>query len=101
MIFFLSSGTIRSKGKTMIQNIALIASIVLPLWNIPLIKKIIDRKSSQDVSIAWAFGVWGCLALMVPSGLLSADIVWKVFTLVNFVLFTSVVVTVLIYRKGK
>ena len=42
----------------MIQTIALIASIVLPLWNIPLILKIIRRKSSRDVSMSWAVGVW-------------------------------------------
>lgn len=85
----------------MIQNIAMIASIILPLWNIPLIRHIIKRKSSRDVSLPWALGVWSCLALMVPSGILSPDMVWKVFTIINFVLFSVVVVTVLIYRKEK
>lgn len=85
----------------MFQKIAMIASIVLPLWNIPLIRHIVQRKSSRDVSMAWALGVWGCLALMVPSGILSPDLVWKVFTIVNFVLFSVVVATILIYRKEK
>lgn len=85
----------------MFQKIAMIASIILPLWNIPLIRHIIRRKSSRDVSMAWALGVWSCLALMVPSGILSPDRVWKVFTIVNFVLFSVVVATILIYRKEK
>lgn len=85
----------------MIQKIAMIASIILPFWNIPLIRHIIRRKSSRDVSLSWALGVWGCLALMVPSGILSPDLVWKVFTIVNFVLFSVVLVTVLIYRVEK
>ena len=84
----------------MIQKIAMIASIVLPLWNIPLIRHIIQRKSSRDVSLPWALGVWSCLGLMVPSGVLSPDLVWKVFTIVNFVLFSGVLATVLIYRKN-
>lgn len=82
----------------MLEKIAMIASIVLPFWNIPLIYRIIQCGSSKEVSLSWAFGVWSCLALMLPSGLISKDIVWKVFTIVNFVLFSGVVVTVLLYR---
>ena len=85
----------------MIQTIGLVASIILPLWNIPLILKIIQRKSSRDVSLSWALGVWGCLALMLPSGIVSRDLVWKTFTVVNFLLFSGVAVTVLLYRKEK
>jgi uncharacterized protein with PQ loop repeat len=85
--------------RTMIQKIALIASIALPLWNIPLIYRIIQRKSSKDVSLAWTLGVWSCLGLMVPSGILSKDLVWKVYTLTNFTLFNGVLIAVLFYRK--
>ncbi len=63
----------------MIQEIALVAAVVLPLWNIPLIIRIIKRKSSQDISLHWVIGVWVCLALMVPAGFTSQDRVWKVF----------------------
>jgi len=84
----------------MIQTVALVASILLPLCNIPLIVKIIRRKSSRDVSMEWAVGVWICLLLMAPAGLVSPDFVWKTYTIVNFVLFSVVLVTVLIYRKG-
>ena len=85
----------------MIQTVALVASILLPLCNIPLIVKIVRRKSSQDVSLEWAVGVWICLLMMAPAGLISPDLVWKTYTIVNFVLFSGVMVIVLIYRKGK
>ena len=83
----------------MIQKIGLIAAIILPLWNLPLIFRIIQRRSSEDISMAWAVGVWVCLALMAPSGFTSTDLVWKVFNIVNFFLFSAVMVTVLMYRK--
>ena len=80
-------------------KIGLIAAVVLPMWNIPLILRIYNRKSSKDISMYWALGVWTCLLLMVPSGLLSEDIVWKVFSVVNFAFFSIVAVFVVIYRK--
>ena len=82
-----------------IQKIGLAAAIVMPLFNIPLILKIIERKSSKDISLTWALGVWGCIVLMAPSGFFSVDIVWRAFNYVNFVLFTTVMVIVLRYHK--
>jgi uncharacterized protein with PQ loop repeat len=84
-----------------VQKIGLCAAVILPLWNIPLIVRMAHRKSSKDVSLWWALGVWVCLVFMMPSGLVSQDIVWKVFNIVNFILFSAVVVTTLIYHKGK
>ncbi len=84
-----------------IQITGLIASIVLPLWNIPLIIRIIKRGSSNDISRSWALGVWSCLLLMLPSGLTSVDIVWRTFSIVNITLFTLVVITVLKYHQKK
>ena len=83
----------------MIQKIALIAAVALPLWNIPLIVRIIKRKSSVDISMYWALGVWGCLLLMAPQAFGSSDIVWKVFNIANLTLFTLVVIVVLLYRN--
>jgi len=83
----------------MVHYIALIAAIALPFFNIPLIIRMIKRKSSADVSTHWAVGVWVCLALMAPEGFVSEDIVWRSFNIVNFVLFSGVLVTVLIYKK--
>ena len=38
------------------ETIALAASVVMPLWNIPLIVKIVQRKSSDDLSRSWMLG---------------------------------------------
>ena len=84
-----------------VENIGLAASVAMPLWNIPLIIKIVKRRSSSDISIPWVLGVWGCALLMAPSGFASKDIVWRTFNIVNLILFTGVVIVVLKYRKGK
>ena len=81
------------------EKIALIAAIVLPLWNIPLIIRVIKRKSSQDISIYWVLGVWICFLLMAPDGFSSSDAVWRAFNITNLILFTAVVIVVLAYRK--
>ena len=83
----------------MIDKIAMIAAIVLPLWNIPLIARIIKRRSSNDISRAWAVGVWVCFVLMFPSALKSVDPVWKVFNIINMVLFSAVVVCTVMFHK--
>ena len=83
------------------KTIALIAAIVLPLWNIPLIVRVIRRKSSSDMSISWALGVWICFLLMSPEAFRSPDIVWRAFNIMNLILFTAVVVVVLRYRVKK
>lgn len=82
----------------MIQMIGLVAGVILPLWNIPLIIRIQRRKSSQDISLPWALGVFVCLLLMFPSALMSSDVVFKTFSIANIVLFTAVVVQVVRYR---
>ena len=84
----------------LIDKIGIIAAIILPLFNIPLILKIVRRKSSQDLSLTWVIGVWVCIILMAPSGFKSADIVWRTFNYVNIVLFTCVFITTLKYRNG-
>jgi len=83
----------------MVQNIGLVAAIVLPLWNIPLIVKIVRRRCSADISISWAMGVWICSLLMAPSGFTSHDLVWRCYNIVNLVLFTGVVIAVWRYRN--
>jgi len=85
----------------MIQTLGMVAGIMLPLWNIPLIVKIFKRKSSKDISLAWALGVWVCIVGMFPAALNSSDMVWKTFSIINFVLFTGVVIATLVFRKGE
>ena len=85
----------------MTEKIAFIAAIVLPLWNIPLIVRIIKRKSSRDISIYWTLGVWVCFLLMAPAAFISPDPVWRAFNIMNLILFTAVVIVVLAYRKTR
>ena len=85
---------------SLINKIGFIAAVVLPLWNIPLIVKIIKRRSSKDISLSWALGVWICILFMFPSGILSTDVTWRTFNIVNIVLFSGVVLVTLKYRKG-
>ncbi|MBI4597735.1 MAG: hypothetical protein HY737_04950 [Candidatus Omnitrophica bacterium] len=83
----------------MIQTIGLIAAVILPLWNIPLMARIIRRKSSQDISLAWAVGVEACLLLMFPSALVSVDPVYKAFSVVNLALFSVLVGCIIRYHR--
>ncbi len=85
----------------MLENIALFASVTLPLWNLPLIVRIVRRKSSDDISLIWAFGVWLWLLLMFPDGIMSDHLTWKLFNISNFSLFSAVFFTVLYYRVKK
>lgn len=82
------------------EQAAFIAAVVLPLWNIPLIVKMVRRRSSRDISVAWAAGVWICILVMAPSGFKSPDPVWRIFNIMNVIFFTLVFLCVVIYRKG-
>ena len=86
---------------TLTEQVAFIAAIILPLFNIPLILKMIKRKSSQDISLCWVLGVWACILLMAPSAFRSQDVVWRTFNYFNVVLFTIVALVTLRYRKGQ
>jgi len=83
-------------------NIGAIAGVILPLFNIPLILRIIKRKSADDISLIWVFGVWGCTLLMSPAAFVSPDIVFRLFGYANIIFFTGVVlVTVKYHHKFK
>jgi len=82
-----------------VEQVGLVAAVVMPLWNIPLIIRIIRRRSSEDISTLWVMGVWICALLMAPSGFMSKDIVWRAFNIMNIILFTGVVIVVFQYRK--
>ena len=87
--------------KSTMETISFIAAIVLPLWNIPLIYRMVKRRSSADVSLYWVFGVWFCFVAMFPAGIQSPDMVFKAFTIMNFIFFTCVVVTAVFFHKKK
>jgi len=76
----------------------MISAVALPFCNLPLILRIQQRQSADDISPVWAIGVWICLVGMLPSGLASQDPVFRIFTIVNLALFSGVVVQVLRFR---
>lgn len=82
----------------MVDWLGMVAAVTLPFWNIPLILRIRQRRSSQDVSLWWTFGVLGCLFLMLPAGLRSPDPIFKAFAVANVILFTIVALYVVRYR---
>ncbi|MBI4313746.1 MAG: hypothetical protein HY594_02915 [Candidatus Omnitrophica bacterium] len=82
----------------MIETVGTFAALTLPLWNIPLILKIRRRRSSRDVSLAWAYGVMACLVGMLPIALRSPDPVFRAFAIINAALFSLVVIHVVWYR---
>jgi hypothetical protein len=84
----------------MIETLGLVAAILLPLWNIPLIVRIHRRKSSADISLAWALGVEACLLGMLPAGLVSGDPVFRVFAVVNVLFFSAVTIQVVRFSKA-
>ena len=82
----------------MIKLLGMIAAIALPFCNIPLIIRIGRRQSSKDIGLTWTFGILTCLVLMLPSGQASPDPVFKVFCIVNVILFSAVAIQVVRYR---
>ena len=85
----------------MLETVGMLAAAGMPLWNIPLILHIERRKSSADISLAWVLGVWGCILLMSPTALHSADPAFRAFGWTNLVLFSAVVVQVLRFRPRR
>ena len=82
-----------------IEKIGIVASIALPFFNIPLIIKLVQRKSSEDFSLSWAFGVWFSILFMTPQALRSQDTAFRMFGIVNIIFFSAVLFFVLKYRK--
>lgn len=81
-----------------IRKLGLLASVALPFFNIPLMLRIVQRRSSEDLSLIWVIGVFSCICLMLPAALQSKDIIFKVFNIFNFILFSGVTALVLYFR---
>lgn len=82
------------------DTIGLWAGIVLPLWDIPLIVRILQRKSSDDISLVWAWGIWGSSVAMAPSAFVVGNIPAIGFNIVNVLTLTVVLIIVLKYHRG-
>ena len=84
-----------------LNQAGLIASFILPLFNIPLIMRVIHRKSSEDISLTWVTGVWICTVIMTPRALISEDAAFRLYGISNIIFFTLVFIFTVKYRKKK
>ena len=84
----------------MIQTLGMVSAVAMPFFDIPLIWRVMQRKSSEDISLVWTFGIWVCILGMLPSSLVSPDPILKAFAIVNTLLFTAVVVAVVWYHPA-
>jgi uncharacterized protein with PQ loop repeat len=84
----------------MIQTLAMFGGILMPFFNIPLIIRIVQRRSSQDISLLWVVGVWFCVMAMLPHSLQSPEPMLLVFGVVNALFFTRVLATVLCFHPS-
>ncbi len=76
------------------------AGVMLPLFDIALIAHVLKRRSSQDISLTWAFGLWLTSVLMAPSAFVSGDKAAMGFNAMNVIMLTGVLIVVYKYRKG-
>ncbi len=82
-----------------VEKIGVFSAIALPFFNIPLILRLIQRKSAKDFSLSWALGVWVCIALMTPQTLRSADPAFHAYGVLNLVFFSAVTFLIIKYRN--
>lgn len=87
--------------KNLIYYLGMIGSIVLPFFNIPLILRVVKRRSSEDISLIWLFGVFACLLAIQPAAWVSSDLTFKVFNTTNLVLYSGVFFVVIYFRWKK
>ena len=83
----------------LIEKVGIVAGVALPLFNIPLIVRLVQRKSSEDFSLSWAIGVWVCIVLMTPQALRSSDAAFRAYGAVNVLFFSVVAFLVVKYRS--
>jgi predicted membrane-bound dolichyl-phosphate-mannose-protein mannosyltransferase len=78
----------------------MVSAVAMPIFDIPLIWRIVRRQSSEDISLVWTFGIWLCILGMLPASWVSSDPILKAFGVVNTLLFTAVVVAVVWYHPA-
>jgi hypothetical protein len=81
-----------------IQTIGMLSGLIMPVFNIPLIARMVHRRSSADISLIWVIGVWICVMAMLPASLQTSDPVLFVFGIANSLFFTAVFFTVLYFH---
>jgi uncharacterized protein with PQ loop repeat len=81
-----------------LNYITVFAGAAMPLFNIPMIIRIIQRKSADDISLVWLFGVWACILLMSPAAFMSKELSFRLFGYTNVFFFTGVVFVTMKYH---
>ena len=76
-----------------------LGAALMPLCNIPLIARIIRRKSADDISLGWVIGVEICVLAMLPSSLHSVDPVLRIYGISNSIFFSIVTAVVCFYHS--
>lgn len=84
----------------MVQAVGIASAILMPFFNLPLMLRIIRRRSSEDISLVWVVGVWICVMGLLPSSLQSPDRILFAFGVVNAVLFSGVFFSVLYFHPA-
>lgn len=87
------------KNMDWIGIIGIVGSILMPLFNIPMIVRIIRRKSSQDFSLVGAAGLFSCMLLMLPQALRSEEISFKLLNFISVIVFGILIVSIIRYRS--
>ncbi|MDO8518973.1 MAG: hypothetical protein Q7T11_02275 [Deltaproteobacteria bacterium] len=96
-----SNPTPSAMKNSWIETIGFIASVALPFFNIPLITRMIRRKSSEDLSLVWVVGVFVCIVAVFPAAWRSPDKTFKIFEIFNLVFFSAVTFFTIYYRSKK
>jgi uncharacterized protein with PQ loop repeat len=81
--------------------LGLVASVTLPLFNIPLMIRMYRRKSSEDLSLVWVIGVFTCIVATIPAAAVSRDLIFRIYQIVNVVFFSGVTFLAVYYRRKK
>ncbi len=89
------------KNYNWVDHLGLWSSIILPFFNIPLMLRLVRRKSSEDLSLIWVLGVFVCLSAMLPDAWTSPDFTYQVFATINLLFFLGVTFLVIYYRIRK
>lgn len=82
------------------KTLGMVCAVLMPFFDIPLIWRVVQRKSSEDISLIWVCGIEACILGMLPAGLMSEDSILWAFSIVNAVLFTAAFVVVLWYHPA-
>lgn len=88
-------------GGFMLETIAEISTSLISLFNIPFIMNIKKRKSSCDISLTWAAGIWICSVLMFVASIVSGNSIFQIIAVVNLAIFTVTALYIVRYHHIK